>query len=97
MYAIRSYYVLACIVFRALAGIVREEGGIRISLAVRGKLRETLLDTLYHLGPAWRERQQAGSLSTALLEQVEALDGYFARYRPQQWFAVLTPLRNNFV
>ncbi len=84
--------ILACIVFRALAGVVREEGGIRISLAVRGKLREALLDTLYRLGPAWRERQQAGSLSTALLEQVEALDGYFARYRPQQWFAVLTPL-----
>jgi ATP-binding cassette subfamily C protein CydD len=86
------WQILACIVFRALAGIVREEGGIRISLAVRGAVRETLLDTLYRLGPAWRERQQAGSLSTALLEQVEALDGYFARYRPQQWFAVLTPL-----
>lgn len=86
------WQILACIVFRALAGVVREEGGIRISLAVRGKVREALLDTLYRLGPAWRERQQAGSLSTALLEQVEALDGYFARYRPQQWFAVLTPL-----
>ncbi|WP_305074442.1 thiol reductant ABC exporter subunit CydD [Propionivibrio sp.] len=86
------WQILACIVFRALAGIVREEGGIRISLAVRGAVRETLLDTLYRLGPAWRERQQAGSLSTALLEQVEALDGYFARYRPQQWFALLTPL-----
>jgi len=86
------WMLLACIVFRALAGVVREEGGIRISLAVRGAVREALLDTLYRLGPAWRERQQAGSLSTALLEQVEALDGYFARYRPQQWFAVLTPL-----
>lgn len=86
------WMILACLVFRALAGVVREEGGIRISLAVRGKVREALLDTLYRLGPAWRERQQAGSLSTALLEQVEALDGYFARYRPQQWFAVLTPL-----
>jgi len=86
------WIILACLVFRALAGIVREEGGIRISLAVRGTVREALLDRLYRLGPAWRERQQAGSLSTALLEQVEALDGYFARYRPQQWFAVLTPL-----
>ncbi len=86
------WQILACIVFRAVAGVVREEGGIRISLAVRRAVREALLDTLYHLGPAWRERQQAGSLSTALLEQVEALDGYFARYRPQQWFAVLTPL-----
>ena len=86
------WMILACVVIRALAGAVREEVGIRISLSVRRAVRETLLDTLYRLGPAWRERQQAGALSTALLEQVEALDGYFARYRPQQWFAVLTPL-----
>lgn len=84
--------ILVCLVLRALAGIVREEGGIRISLVVRGKVREALLDTLHRLGPAWLERQQAGSLTTALLEQVEALDGYYARYRPQQWFAVLMPL-----
>ena len=86
------WLILACIVIRALAGAAREEAGIRISLSVRRAVRETLLDTLYRLGPAWRERQQAGALSTALLEQVEALDGYFARYRPQRWFAVLTPL-----
>ena len=86
------WQILACLVARALAGAVREEAGIRISLAVRRAVRETLLDTLYRLGPAWRERQQAGSLSAALLEQVEALDGYFARYRPQQWLSILTPL-----
>lgn len=84
--------ILVCIVLRALAGIVREEAGTRISLAVRARLRSTLIDALYRLGPAWREKQQSGSLATALLEQVEALDGYFARYRPQQWFAILTPL-----
>ena len=86
------WMILGCLVFRALAGAVREEAGIRISLTVRSRVRETLLDTLYRLGPAWRERQQAGSLSAALLEQVEALDGYFARYRPQQWLSILTPL-----
>ena len=47
--------ILACLVARALAGAVREEAGIRISLAVRRAVRETLLDTLYRLGPAWRE------------------------------------------
>lgn len=84
--------ILLCLVLRALAGIVREEAGTRISLAVRSRLRRALIDALFRLGPAWREKQQSGSLSTALLEQVEAVDGYFARYRPQQWFAVLTPL-----
>ncbi len=84
--------ILLCLVLRTLAGIVREEAGTRISLAVRSRLRRALIDALFRLGPAWREKQQSGSLSTALLEQVEAVDGYFARYRPQQWFAVLTPL-----
>lgn len=81
-----------CLLLRALAGMLREEAGGRISLAVRRSLRGALLDRLHELGPAWLQRHQAGSLNASLLEQVEAMDGYFARYRPQQWFAVLTPL-----
>lgn len=84
--------MLPCFAVRALAGWAREEAGMRLSLAVRHSVRQSLLDTLHRLGPAWMVRQQAGSLSTLLMEQVEALDGYFARYRPQQWMAALTPL-----
>ena len=86
------WWLLPAFILRALAGIGREEAGMRVSLAVRRRLRAALLDKLHDLGPAWLQQRQAGSLSTCLLEQVEALDGYFARYRPQQWFAVLTPL-----
>lgn len=84
--------MLPCFAVKALAGWAREEAGMRLSLAVRHSVRQALLDTLHLLGPAWMVRQQAGSLSTLLMEQVEALDGYFARYRPQQWMAVITPL-----
>lgn len=92
--ALRSFWLLMlpCFAVRALAGWAREEAGMRMSLAVRHSVRRSLLDTLHRLGPAWMVRQQAGSLSTLLMEQVEALDGYFARYRPQQWMAMLTPL-----
>lgn len=92
--ALRSFWLLMlpCFAVRALAGWAREEAGMRMSLAVRHSVRQSLLDTLHRLGPAWMVRQQAGSLSTLLMEQVEALDGYFARYRPQQWMAMLTPL-----
>lgn len=38
--------ILLCVVLRALAGIVREEAGTRISLAVRARLRSTLIDAL---------------------------------------------------
>lgn len=90
--SVEWWLLLPAFALRSLAGIGREEAGMRISLAVRRRLRSALLDKLHELGPAWLQQRQAGSLSTSLLEQVEALDGYFARYRPQQWFAVLTPL-----
>lgn len=86
------WLVLASIVLRELAGMARDEAGIRLSLAVRRALRQSLLDAVHGLGPAWMNLQQAGSLSTVMLEQVEAFEGYFARYRPQQWLAVLAPV-----
>lgn len=84
--------ILPCLLVRAVAGVVREEAGLRTSLAVRSALRAALLDRLYALGPAWVQQRPGGALNAALLEQVEAVDGYFARYRPQQWLATLTPL-----
>lgn len=81
-----------CFVLRALAGVVREEAGQRASARIREHMRAALLDHLYRLGPAWRDTRQAGSLASILLEQVEALEGFFARYRPQQLLAGLVPL-----
>jgi ATP-binding cassette, subfamily C, bacterial CydD len=86
------WWVLPCVVGRALAGFLREEAGQRLSLAVRRSLRTRLIDRLQVLGPAWASGQQAGGLVATLLEQVEAMDGYFARYRPQQWLALIAPL-----
>lgn len=82
----------ACLLVRALAGVAREEAGQRASERIRQALRTALLDQVHALGPAWRDGRQAGALSATLLEQVEAVDGYFARYRPQQWLAVVVPL-----
>lgn len=88
-----SLWLLAgSIALRALAGIVREEAGQRASARIRQHLRTDLLDHLYQLGPAWRDTRQAGSLAAVLLEQIEALEGFFARYRPQQLLAGLVPL-----
>lgn len=86
------WWMLPCIAGRALAGLLREEAGARMSLAVRASLRTALLDRLHTLGPAWTARQQGGALVATLLEQVESVDGYIARYRPQQWLAGIAPL-----
>lgn len=86
------WWMLPCVAGRAAAGFLREEAGMRLSVAVRRSLRTALIDRLQALGPAWAARQQAGALVSTLLDQVEAMDGYFARYRPQQWLAVIAPL-----
>ncbi len=78
--------------WRALAGWAREEAGARAAAKIRAALRRDLLDQVQALGPAWVAGQTGGGLVSTLLEQVDGLDGYFARYRPQMFIAVLIPL-----
>jgi len=80
------------VVVRALAGWAKEEAGLRASMAVRQKLRADLVDQVGRLGPAWKTGQAAGALSSKLLEQVDGLDAYVARYLAQQKLAMVGPL-----
>lgn len=82
----------AVFIGRALAGWLKDEAGLRASVAVRQRVRAMLVDQLWALGPGWVAQRQGGALASQVLEQVESLDGYFARYRPQQMLAVLVPL-----
>lgn len=77
---------------RALAGWAKEEAGLRASRLVRQRLRADLVDQIGRLGPAWKTGQAAGALSSRLLEQVDGLDAYVARYLAQQKLAVVGPL-----
>ncbi|WP_153111573.1 thiol reductant ABC exporter subunit CydD [Propionivibrio limicola] len=77
---------------RALASWAKDEAGSRASAQVRTRLREQLLDKVHALGPAWRATQAGGALVSKLLEQVDAIDGYMARYRPQMILAAAVPL-----
>ncbi len=77
---------------RGLLAWLRSESGFRAGAGVRQRLRTSLLDSL-----AQRDRQQRAALPAAALtshwiEQVEALDGYYARYLPQMGLALLVPL-----
>ena len=44
------------------------------------------------LGPAGLERQRPGRLSMLMTTGIDALDGYFARYLPQLFLAVIVPV-----
>ncbi|WP_299312472.1 thiol reductant ABC exporter subunit CydD [uncultured Halomonas sp.] len=76
---------------RALALYAQERLGQRASLRIRAAVRSELFDQLARLGPGWLSGRHSASLASQLVEQVEALDGYFARFRPQLMLSVIGP------
>ncbi|MFN3880590.1 MAG: thiol reductant ABC exporter subunit CydD [Nitrincola lacisaponensis] len=84
--------ILLALIVRVLAGMLREWCGQRASVGVRARLRAELLQRLAALGPAYTRQQRSGELSSVLIEQVEALDGFIARYLPQMALSVMLPL-----
>lgn len=77
---------------RALNHLLREQVGFRCGEAVRQQIRRLILDRLQQLGPAWVKGKPAGSWATIILEQIEDMQDYYARYLPQMYLAALIPL-----
>lgn len=84
--------LLLCFTLRALLNYAREAAGFRAGQAIRQALRQQVLDRLSDLGPAWIRGKPAGSWATLLLEQIEEMQEYYARYLPQMTLAALIPL-----
>lgn len=83
--------LLLCFVLRAVLHYAREMAGQRAGVAIRRALRQQVLDRLEQLGPAWIQGKPAGSWATLLLEQIEEMQDYYARYLPQMSLAVFVP------
>lgn len=81
-----------CLVVRPGLQYGRERLSQRASLRARQELREQLLQRLAMLGPARRGLGVDAQLSSRLLEQVDALDGYISRYQVQRQLVVIVPL-----
>ncbi|MBZ0331280.1 thiol reductant ABC exporter subunit CydD [Halomonas sp. ANAO-440] len=77
---------------RALAQWGQELAGQEASLRIRRAVRGELLDHLAALGPVRAGARHTAGLASQMVEQVEALDGYFARFLPQLRLAVALPL-----
>ncbi|WP_086984417.1 heme ABC transporter permease/ATP-binding protein CydD [Vibrio aphrogenes] len=76
---------------RALCTWGREITGYRCGQAIRIYIRQQILDKLRDLGPAYIKGKPAGTWAALLLEQVEEMQDFFARYLPQMSLAVLIP------
>ncbi|SFT64165.1 thiol reductant ABC exporter subunit CydD [Halomonas saccharevitans] len=84
--------LMAVLPLRALAQWGQEVAGQAASLRIRRRARAELLDHLERLGPLRLTAHHGAGLAQRLVDQVEALDGYFSRYLPQQMLAVAVPL-----
>jgi len=84
--------LLAAALLRAGAAWTWEALGAVAATQVKTRLRRQILDRVHALGPAWRAERQTGDLAVTLIERVEALDGYYARFLPQSRVASILPL-----
>ncbi|EJN6828493.1 cysteine ABC transporter ATP-binding protein [Vibrio cidicii] len=83
--------LVALIALRALCSWGREIAGYRCGEQIRIYIRQLILDKLRELGPAYIKGKPAGAWATLVLEQVENMQDFFARYLPQMSLAVLVP------
>ncbi|MDP2571326.1 cysteine/glutathione ABC transporter permease/ATP-binding protein CydD [Vibrio penaeicida] len=83
--------LVGAVIGRAICSWGRELAGYRCGEQIRIYVRQLILDRLRELGPAYIKGKPAGSWATLLLEQVENLQDFFARYLPQVSLSVLVP------
>ncbi|AHG21942.1 amino acid ABC transporter permease [Chania multitudinisentens RB-25] len=85
-------WLAATFVLRALLSWLRERVGFICGQVIRQRMRAQVLDKLQQLGPAWVQGKPAGSWASIIIEQIEDMQDYYARYLPQMYLAVFIPL-----
>ncbi|MBO9353366.1 thiol reductant ABC exporter subunit CydD [Bordetella petrii] len=84
--------IAVLILVRAGLAWLGERAGARAAEAIKQRLRLALFDRLLARGPAWSRARVSGELASAIVDQVEALDGFFSRYLPAAVAAAVLPL-----
>lgn len=79
-------------VLRAWVVWLRERVGFHAGQNIRFEIRRLVLDRLQQAGPAWIQGKPAGSWATLVLEQIDDMHDYYARYLPQMALAAIVPL-----
>jgi ATP-binding cassette subfamily C protein CydD len=77
---------------RALLGVASEAASFKLGAVARRNLRDDTMARLLAAGGALLRRHHTAELGAAVVDQVEALDPYFARWIPAAFLAVAGPL-----
>ncbi|MGV3576097.1 MAG: thiol reductant ABC exporter subunit CydD [Devosia sp.] len=84
--------VLALLVFRAGLSALGDWLGTLAAENIKRDLRDSLFSSLLAHSPRRQDQPASGAAVTAIVDQVEALDGFFARYLPASAQAALLPI-----
>lgn len=84
--------LLGVFALRAAIAWVSEQVAFRAAARVKLALRERLYRHLQALGPVFLHGERSGELSGLLVDGVEKLEAYYARYLPQMALIALVPL-----
>jgi ATP-binding cassette subfamily C protein CydD len=86
------WVILVLILFRAVLAYFSELLAFSAAADIKRSLRERLYQKLHALGPVYLSSERSGELSTVMMESVEAIEAYYARYLPAMSLAALIPL-----
>lgn len=79
------------VLLRAGLAAWQEAAAFAAGAKLRADLRARLFARIAALGPAWTEAQESGALASALIDQTEALGGFYVRWLPAVTLAIVLP------
>ncbi|WP_348536055.1 thiol reductant ABC exporter subunit CydD [Labrys sp. LIt4] len=85
-------WIAMLIVLRLGLAALGEQAGIAAAESIKFNLRNRLAAKLSASSIEWSASRSSGALSAAVVDQVEALDGFFARFLPASIQAAVLPL-----
>ncbi|QEM92285.1 cysteine/glutathione ABC transporter permease/ATP-binding protein CydD [Kosakonia radicincitans] len=87
-------FTLLVLIFILRSWVVwlRERVGFHAGAHIRFEIRRQVLDRLHQAGPAWIQGKPTGSWATLILEQIDDMHDFYARYLPQMALAASVPL-----
>ncbi|MWN04737.1 cysteine/glutathione ABC transporter permease/ATP-binding protein CydD [Gilliamella sp. Pas-s95] len=88
------FFGVLIVVLLGRAGLIylREKINFAIGKKVRQQIRHQLINQLELHGPSYLNQSTTGAWSTLLIEQVDKLHDFFARYLPQMRLASMAPI-----
>ncbi len=84
--------IAALMLTRAALSWAGERAGAYASEKIKHHVRRALFDRLVSQGPYWSRGKASGELASAIVDQVESLDGFFSKYLPAMGAAAILPV-----